>query len=73
MSVAGVIWVASLIAALGLLPVGLLRLVAYRSGGVDHTAGLHLVARLALAGGALALLVFIAVTVWLLLSGRRPV
>lgn len=73
MTVAGVAWAASLIVALGLLPVGLLRLVAYRSGGVDHTSGLHLVARLALAVGALALLVFIGVTAWLLVSGRRPV
>lgn len=73
MSVAGVVWAVSLIAALGLLPVGLLRLVAYRSGGVDHTAGLHLVARLALVVGGLALLVFVAVTVWLLVTGHRPV
>jgi hypothetical protein len=66
------LWAVSLIVALGLLPVGLLRMVAYRSGEVDHTPPLRFVARLALGVGAAALLVFVATTAWYLATGTRP-
>lgn len=73
MSTAQIIWAVAGICALGLLPVGGIRMIAYRSGEVDHTPALHLVARLALWLGGASLLVFVALTAWFLATGRRPV
>lgn len=56
-------WAASLIAAGWLLPIGMWRMLAYRSGEVDHTPGMRMVAVIALGLGACAALVLIALTV----------
>lgn len=65
---ARLVWGGSAIAAFLLLPVGAIRMVAYRSGQVDHTPTMRFVARLALTLGGLALAVFVAMTLWLLVS-----
>ena len=62
-------WAISGVVAFLLLPVGAVRLVAYRSGEVDHTRALRSVAIVALSLGALALVVFLAMTIWLLATG----
>lgn len=72
MSAAGLVWAISGICAIGLLPVGAIRMVAYRSGEVDHTPALHAVARLALGIGGACLVVFVALTGWFLATGTRP-
>jgi hypothetical protein len=72
MSAAQVIWGISGICALLLLPVGAFRMLAYRSGEVDHTSTLRSVAVLALGLGALAFLVFAVLTAWFLATGQRP-
>jgi hypothetical protein len=66
-------WAISLIAAAGLLPVGILRMVAYQSGQIDHTPQLRLVAWLALGLGLAALVVFLVVSLWFAVQGERPV
>lgn len=66
------LWAASGICAFLLLPVGAIRMVAYRSGEVDHTTALRSVALLALGLGTAALAVFAALTVWFLATGSRP-
>jgi O-antigen/teichoic acid export membrane protein len=71
-STAGLVWSVSGMVALLLVPVGLIRMVAYRSGEVDHTRGLRSVAVLALGLGGAALLVFAVTTVWFLVSGDSP-
>lgn len=63
------VWAGSGVVAFLLLPVGAVRLVAYRSREVDHTPALRSVAILALSLGALALVVFLALTIWLLATG----
>jgi len=73
METTGVVWAASGICAFLLLPVGAIRMVAYRSGEVDHTPALRSVAVLALGLGGAALLVFAALTLWFLATGSRPV
>lgn len=73
MGTAQVIWAVSGIVALMLIPVAGIRMIAYRSREVDHTPELHFVARLALWLGAVALVVFLATTVWFLATGQRPV
>jgi hypothetical protein len=72
MSTAALLWAASGISALLLLPVGAIRLLAYRSGEVDHTPALHGVALMAVGLGSAALVVFAGLTVWFLVSGERP-
>ena len=62
MSAAELVWAISGICALALLPVGAIRLVAWRSEEVDHTPALHLVARLALGLGVVAFGVFLFLT-----------
>jgi hypothetical protein len=69
MDTSTMILVASGIAAFMLLPVGAVRLAAYRSG-TDHTPGMRAVALLALGLGGAALLVFAATAAWSLLGGR---
>lgn len=66
------IWLASAIAALMLLPVGLIRLVAYRSGQVDHTPTMRTVVVVVLGLGSLALTAFVALSIWFLATGERP-
>lgn len=73
MSSAQLVWAVSGIVALLLLPVGAFRMVAYRSGEVDHSPALRSVALLALGLGGAALLVFVVMTVWFLATGLRPV
>jgi hypothetical protein len=72
MDAAQVGWAVSLVVAAILLPVGVIRAIAYRSGEADHTAGMRFVARLAVTVGTLALAVFVGLTVWFLASGGRP-
>ncbi|HSE10452.1 MAG TPA: hypothetical protein VLB29_17455 [Nocardioidaceae bacterium] len=72
MSAVEALWAASGISAFLLLPVGAIRLLAYRSGEVDHTPALHAVALLAVGLGSGALLVFASLSVWFLASGERP-
>lgn len=67
-----ILWAASGIAAFMLLPVGAIRLLAYRSGDVDHTPTMHMVALLALGLGTGALAVFLALSAWLLATGESP-
>jgi hypothetical protein len=73
MSRAQLVWAVSGICALLLLPVGAIRLIAYRSGEVDHSPALRSVALLALGLGGAGLAVFVVLTAWFLATGRRPV
>jgi hypothetical protein len=72
MSTMTVVWLGSAIAAFMLLPVGAIRLLAYRSGSVDHTPTMRAVALLALGLGTVALVLFAGLSVWLLVAGERP-
>jgi hypothetical protein len=72
MSTAQTLWAVCAITAFLLLPVGAVRMVAYRSGEVDHTPALRAVAVLALGLGTVALVGFLALTVWFLATGGRP-
>ena len=72
MTPAQVAWVVSLVVAGGLLPVGIVRMVIYRSGEVDHTPTMRSVAWFALITGAAAFFVLLALTLWFLTSGERP-
>jgi hypothetical protein len=72
MTAVGLVWSISAIVAFGLLPVGALRMVAYRSGEVDHTQALRFVAWLAVVLGGLGALVFVVLTVWFVATERRP-
>ncbi len=56
-------WAATLVASGWLLGVGAIRLVAHRSGEVDHTRGMRNVAYLALGLGAVAAVSFVVLTV----------
>lgn len=59
-------WMASLVSAGWLLPVGAIRMLAYRTGEVDHTPGMRFVAVLALSLGAVAVVVFLVLSAVLL-------
>ena len=72
MSTAQLVWAVSGICAFMLLPVGAVRLLAYRSRQVDHTPPLRAVALLAVGLGTAALAVFLVLGAWLLLTGRGP-
>jgi len=67
-----ILWAASGIAAFMLLPVGAIRLLAYRAGDVDHTPAMRTVALLALGLGTVALAAFLLLSTWLLATGERP-
>ncbi|NYG57172.1 hypothetical protein BJ980_000095 [Nocardioides daedukensis] len=60
-----VFWAASLIAAGWLLPIGIWRMMAYRSGQVDHTSGMRGVAVMALGLGIFATVMFVVLTIWI--------
>jgi len=66
------VWAIAGICALLLLPVGAIRMVAYRSGEVDHTSALRSVAVLALGIGGAAFAVFVVLSLWFLATGERP-
>ena len=72
MSTAQALWAVCGITALLLLPVGAFRMVAYRSGETDHTPTLRTVALLALTVGGVALVGFLALSAWFLVTGERP-
>lgn len=59
----------SLMAALWFVPIGLIRLLAYRSGEIDHTEGMHNVARTILTLGLVCLAVSVIVGVLFLTRG----
>jgi hypothetical protein len=61
-------WVLSLLITLTALPVGMVRLLAYRSGEIDHTRTLLVAAVVAMSIGVLAAVV-LAVTSLLLIVG----
>jgi len=73
MSPAQVAWVVSLVVAGGLLPVGAIRMLIYRSEDIDHTPTMRFVAWLALIAGGAALAVWAALTLWFLTTGTSPV
>lgn len=56
-------WAAAMAATGWLLAIGAVRLLAYRSGEVDHTTGMRNVAILALALGGLSVAVLVGLTV----------
>lgn len=56
-------WAVSLVAAGWFLPVGAWRMLAHRSGQVDHTPGMRMVAVLALGLGIVAVVSFLVLTV----------
>jgi hypothetical protein len=64
------LWGAALVVTLGALPVGAVRMIAYRSGEVDHTRTMRIAAYVAVALGA-AGLVTLAVTSALLFTCPR--
>lgn len=53
----------TLLATLWFLPVGTIRLIAYHSGDVDHTRGMHNVARTILAIGLVSLVLSVILAV----------
>lgn len=59
-------WSVALIVTAGTLPPGVLRVLAYRSGSVDHDPGMRTVAAVVLAIGLVALVCFLALSVVLL-------
>ena len=59
-------WSVALIVTAGTLPPGVVRVLAYRSGSVDHTAGMRMVATVVLGVGLVALVCLLALTVLLL-------
>jgi len=58
-------WLIALVSAGWLLPVGAVRMLAYRSGDVDHTRGMRFVAIMALSGGAVAAVALVVLSIWL--------
>lgn len=56
-------WLASVVAMGWFLPIGVIRLLAHRSGQVDHTPGMRNVAVLALTLGAVATVCMIVLTI----------
>lgn len=61
-----VVWAAALLVTLAALPVGAVRMVAYRSGEVDHTRTMRIAMYVALAAGAAGLLALLVTSVLLL-------
>jgi len=59
-------WSVALIVTAGTLPAGIVRTLAYRSGSVDHTPGMRMVAGVVLAIGMIALVCLAALSVVLL-------
>jgi hypothetical protein len=72
MTVAQTLWVISGVTAFMVLPVGAIRMVAYRSREVDHTPALRGVALTALGLGAAGLVLFVGLTLWFVSSGNEP-
>jgi hypothetical protein len=66
MSALQLLWGASLLVTLASLPVGAVRMVAYRSGEVDHSPTMRLVAWIAVVVGLVALGVLLVTSVLLL-------
>jgi hypothetical protein len=73
MSTTQVLWAVAGIIAFLLLPVGAIRMIAYRSREIDHTPTLRNVAVFALALGGAAFVLFIVLSIWFVATGRRPV
>ena len=59
-------WAVSLLVTLTALPVGAVRMIAYRSGEIDHTQTLLIAASVALSIGVVALLALLVTSVMLL-------
>ncbi|MCR1781220.1 hypothetical protein KVF89_01615 [Nocardioides carbamazepini] len=59
-------WSVALIVTAGTLPAGVIRTLAYRSGSVDHTPGMRMVATVVLGIGLVGLVCFLALSVALL-------
>ncbi|AIY19370.1 hypothetical protein ACIRN4_02940 [Pimelobacter simplex] len=59
-------WSIALIVTAGTLPAGVVRTLAYRSGEVDHTPGMRMVATVAMAVGTVGLVCLVALSVALL-------
>lgn len=72
MSIAQVLWAVTGIIAFLLLPVGAIRMIAYRSREIDHTPTLRKVAVLALGLGGAAFALFVVLSIWFVATGRRP-
>jgi hypothetical protein len=72
MSVPQVLWAVTGIIAFLLLPVGAIRMIAYRSREIDHTPTLRKVALLALGLGGAAFVLFVALSIWFVATGQRP-
>jgi hypothetical protein len=66
------LWAVCGIIAFLLLPVGAFRMLAYLSGEVDHTPTMRTVARMALGIGGAALVAFLGLTAWFLVTDQRP-
>lgn len=58
-----VAWAVSLVATGWFLAIGTIRMLAYRSGEVDHTPGMRFVAALTLALGGIAAAALIILTI----------
>jgi hypothetical protein len=71
-SSAQIVWAVSFLVLLTTLPVGVMRMVIYRSGDIDHTPTHRLVAWLALTIAGVAFAVLVATTVWFVVRGERP-
>jgi len=63
-------WGVSIVVAGWFLPIGMIRMIAYRSGQVDHTRGMGRLAAVTLGTGVLAALVAVALTVAVATSSR---
>lgn len=63
MSTLQLAWAASLVITLWLLPVGFIRMLAYRSREIDHTSTMRTAAWVAVSLGAVSLAVFITITI----------
>jgi hypothetical protein len=72
MSIPQVLWAVTGIIAFLLLPVGAIRMIAYRSQEIDHTPTLRNVAVFALALGGAAFVLFIFLSIWFVATGQRP-
>jgi hypothetical protein len=56
-------WALALLVTLCTLPVGIIRTVIYRSGDIDHTRTMRIVAAFALTLGLVSLAVFLSLSV----------
>jgi hypothetical protein len=72
MSFPQVLWAVTGIMAFLLLPVGAIRMIAYRSREIDHTPTLRKVAVFALGLGGAAFVLFVVLSIWFLATGQRP-